>query len=127
MAGDARREMEEIIGGVDWPLLVWLVLRVNGEVVSDNLVTFAPPKHLELPGPVIRLDIRPRPDGAWNVTLTSDKPALWVWLEHEQGPIHASDNFFHLRPGQVKHIVVHGAADFLSDLLRVHSILDVSA
>lgn len=108
-------------------LLVWLELCVNGEAVSDNLVTFALPKHLELPGPVIRLDARPRPDGAWNVTLVSDKPALWVWLEHEQGPIHASDNFFHLAPNETRHLVVEGAAAFLPDLLRVHSIVDVSA
>ena len=108
-------------------LLVWLELRVNGETVSENLVTLARPKHLELTGPSVKLDVRLRPDGEWDVTLSSDRPALWVWLEHEQGPIHASDNFFHLRPGQVKHILVRGAADFLPDLLRVHSILDVSA
>ncbi|MFN8379922.1 MAG: glycoside hydrolase family 2 protein [Anaerolineae bacterium] len=108
-------------------LLVWLELRVHGEVVSSNLATLARPKHLELPGPVIRMEVRPRPDGAWNVVLQSDKPALWVWLEHEQGPIHASDNFFHLAPGEARPIVVEGTAGYLPDLLRVHSIVDVSA
>ncbi len=108
-------------------LLVWLELRLNGEMVSENLVTLARPKHLELPGPVVRLDVRPRPDGAWNVSLTSDTPALWVWLEHEQGPIRTSDNFFHLRPGVTKHIIVEGASGYLPDLLRVHSIVDISA
>ncbi len=108
-------------------LLVWLELSVNGETVSDNLVTFAPPKHLELPGPAVRLDLQPRADGAWDVTLTSDQPALWVWLEHEQGPIRASDNFFHLAPGAVKRLIVGNTAGLLPDLLRVHSIVDVSA
>lgn len=108
-------------------LLVWLELSMNGETVSDNLVTFAPPKHLDLPGPAVRLDVQPRGDGAWEVTLATDQPALWVWLEHEQRPIRASDNFFHLAPGAVRHVVVEGTAGLLPELLRVHSIVDLSA
>ena len=122
-----------VLDGTQWiaqagarRLLVWLSLRVSGDTVSENLVTLARPKHLELPNPVVRMTVTPRPDGAWNVALLSDTPALWVWLEHELGPIHVSDNFFHLRPGVTKHVIVTVEPGYTPDLLRVHSIVDVS-
>ncbi|HYO89552.1 MAG TPA: glycoside hydrolase family 2 protein, partial [Candidatus Limnocylindrales bacterium] len=106
-------------------LLVWLELHAGGERVSDNLVWFVPPKYLELEAPSVQLTVKPQADGQWDVTLVSDKATLWVWLEHEQGPIRASDNFFHLAPGVTKRVRVDGAQRLLPDLLRVHSILDL--
>lgn len=43
--------------------------------------------------------IAPAADGAFDVTLTTRRPALWVWLELDEIDARCSDNFFHLRPG----------------------------
>jgi beta-mannosidase len=118
---DAARQMAEV--GMR-RLLVWLELHTGGEQVSDNLVWLARPKHLELEPPTVRLDVHTDAD-MWHITLVSDKPALWVWVEHEQGPVAASDNFFHLAPGVEKRLTVTAARGFVPDLLRVHSILDL--
>ncbi|MBC7234635.1 MAG: glycoside hydrolase family 2 protein [Chloroflexi bacterium] len=80
-------------------LLVWLDLEVDGEIVSTNLITFARPKHLELAEPGIRIQTQPLDKGAFQVTLTAEKPALWAWLELAEGDARYSDNFVHLRPG----------------------------
>ena len=84
-------------------LLVWLTLRVDGAIVSTNLALFARPKHLSLPDPEILCAIEEVENGRYQVTLSSDKPALWVWLETQDG-ITVSDNFFHLRPG-TSHVI----------------------
>lgn len=78
-------------------LLIWLELDVQGELVSHNLVMFSRPKHFELVPPTITQTI----DSVGNthtVTLQSDVPALYVWLELE-GAIF-SDNFFHMQAGK---------------------------
>jgi beta-mannosidase len=105
-------------------LLVWLELHAGGELVSGNLVWFALPKHLELEAPSIQMRVKPE-GGGWSVILKSDKPALWVWLEHEQGPITPSDNFFHLAPGVEKRVWVKEVSGLLPDLLRLRSIIDL--
>ena len=77
-------------------LMLWLNLTVDGQTVSDNFVSFAKPKHLELVKPDIGLEIT-GVDDTILVTLSSKVPALWVWLELEGIEARYSDNFFHLR------------------------------
>ncbi|MBE2221606.1 MAG: glycoside hydrolase family 2 protein, partial [Anaerolineae bacterium] len=92
-------------------LLVWLTLHVDGAIVSENLALFARPKHLSLPDPEILCAIEEIGNastehgrsGRYQITLSSDQPALWVWLEAQDG-IQVSDNFFHLRPG-TSHVI----------------------
>jgi beta-mannosidase len=81
-------------------LLIWLELEVEGEIVSTNLVTLARPKHLELPEPTIRADVTAMDDDSFEVTLSTDKTALWAWLELVDGglDVQYADNFAHLRP-----------------------------
>ncbi|MEN6480267.1 MAG: glycoside hydrolase family 2 protein, partial [Anaerolineales bacterium] len=81
-------------------VLLWLALRVNDEVVSTNLVTFARPKHLELQAPDIRYTVADSGDGSFAVTLSAAKPALWTWLGLRYLEARYSDAFFHLLPGQ---------------------------
>lgn len=92
-------------------LLVWLELAAPGQPISRNLVFFARPvkrpriaaprpKHLDLSRePGIETRIAPAAEGAFDIVLTSRRPALWVWLELDEIDVKCSDNFFHLRPG----------------------------
>ncbi|MBK8030993.1 MAG: glycoside hydrolase family 2 protein [Chloroflexi bacterium] len=100
-------------------LLMWVSLRVDGAVISEDLVTFCRPKHLELAQPSITLDVHTVSDGEFDVTLTTDAAALYVWLELANAKF--SDNFVHLRPGTPKTIRVRAqdAAD-----LKVRSLVD---
>lgn len=82
-------------------LLVWLDLRVNGGIVSENLVTFNRPKHLELQEPAITSRIKTGNDGAFLVTLKAGCPALWTWVDVDGVEARFSDRFFHLRPGRL--------------------------
>ncbi|MCI0712143.1 MAG: hypothetical protein L0154_18455, partial [Chloroflexi bacterium] len=100
-------------------VLVWLELDVAGEIVSENLVVLNRLKHFELPEPNISLAVNELDDGRYAVTLLSDAPALYVWLEHPEATF--SDNFFHLRPEQ-EHTVYVSAVDI--DALRVKSLVD---
>lgn len=76
-------------------LLVWLKLLVDGETVSENLAIFARPKHLLLPRPELGWEVTEGENGTYEIAVTSDKPALWVWLEVKMAA-QLSDNFFHL-------------------------------
>lgn len=76
-------------------LLVWLTLLVNGETVSENLALFARPKHLLLPKPELGWEVAEGENGRYEVTISTDKPALWVWVEINMAA-QLSDNFFHL-------------------------------
>ena len=80
-------------------LLLWLDLTVDGASVSTNLVHFARPKHLELTMPTIETAIETIDDNRFRVTLTTDRPALWTWLELSGTAARYADNFVHLRPG----------------------------
>jgi beta-mannosidase len=109
-------------------LLLWLTLRVDGAVVSTNLVTFARPKHLELQAPGIRHEVSANGDGSFGVTLTAEKPALWAWLGLRYVEARYSDAFFHLLPGQPITVTVTPLAparlEEIRSQLEVHSLID---
>jgi len=91
-------------------MLLWLELLVGGRPVSDNLVTFARPKHIELPDPPIASEVTAVDDGAVRVRLTAERPALWAWLELTHSDARMSDNFIHLRPGRPAEVIVRPVA-----------------
>lgn len=109
--------------------LVWLELHVGTEVVSDNLVLFARPKHLELREPNIHATLSDAGEGKVIVELSAEHPALWVWLSTPEGDLQYSDNFFHLAPGVTKTVEISGApgANELLERLVVQSLLDTFA
>ncbi len=112
-------------------LLFWLELEVDGEIVSENLIHFARPKHLELSTPHIATSISALADDRYAVTLHTDKPALWVWLQLGDHEATYSDSFVHLRPGVEKQIIVSPAQPMSKDefeaALTVSSLVDTYA
>ncbi|MFN2540078.1 MAG: glycoside hydrolase family 2 protein [Mycobacteriales bacterium] len=90
--------------------LVWAQL--VGDDEQSTLATFAPPKHLALRDPGLRIDVE-----GDEVTLAVERPALWVWVDAPG----ASDNFFHMPPGK-RVITVPGAVEGLV----ARSLLDTS-
>ena len=113
-------------------VLVWLtLLREDGAVESSNLVTFCRPKHIDLPDPRIRFDIRPWDDNSYAVTLNSRQPALWAWLELDGVEAKYDDNFFNIEPGRPVRVRVSPAKrmkiEEFSRILRVHSLRDTYA
>jgi beta-mannosidase len=109
-------------------LLLWLTYTIGGRTVSENLVTFARPKHLELAEPAIAAEVEELGDGRLAVTVNARRPSLWVWLTAEGLDQPWSDSFFHLRPAQPRRVTVavpHGwSADRLREALHVYSLLD---
>ncbi|MGH7973326.1 MAG: glycoside hydrolase family 2 protein, partial [Limisphaerales bacterium] len=108
-------------------LLCWLELSTGGKTISENLVSLAPPKEMKLLDPNLTTSIRTA-RGGFLVTVNTDKPALWVWLELDGADARFSDNFVHLP--------VRGAAEILvrpkqplskwsfERALRVRSLVD---
>ena len=106
-------------------ILTWLKLESHGQPASENLVLLALPKELKLPEPGIVATAQ-ESDGGFAVTLRSQKPALWTWLELEDADAKYSDNFVHITPDMPRTINVQPAkqymqADFLK-ALRVRSL-----
>jgi hypothetical protein len=92
---------------------------VNGEPISEDLVLFSRPKHLMLNQPHITTNVQQVADGEYDISLTTDCAALYVWLELPGAQF--SDNFVHLRPNISKTIRV--SAQDLTDL-KVQSLAD---
>jgi hypothetical protein len=107
----------EIATHTNRDLLVWIELWVDDVLVSDNLALFARPKHLPLQQPTIEWELN-----GDMITLTSDRPALWVWLESADAKVKFADNFFHLRPGQSKQVHVEGLDS--AENLTINSLYD---
>ena len=108
-------------------LLVWLELKSSGETVSQNLVFLTEPKELKLVNPQVQAEVTETENG-FLVTVKSEKPALWVWLNLETDDASFTDNFFHLCPDQLQKILVRpktslNKADFESQL-RIRSLFD---
>jgi len=80
-------------------LLLTLRLSAEGGELSRNLVLLSRPKHLKLGPPALDLKAESVADGRVRLTISAQKPALWVWMGcGEDAPL--SDNFFHVFPGQ---------------------------
>lgn len=103
-------------------VLFQAILEVEGVVVSENMACFVRPKHLDLAPPAIQVQWDDEAEGILN--LTTNLPALWVWLDDEEDPdARWSDNFFHLYPGQVRRIAAVRRKP-VTRLPRVHSLYD---
>jgi beta-galactosidase/beta-glucuronidase len=108
-------------------LLTWLKLEVGGKIVSENLILLALPKELKLLNPKLTASVK-ESGGGFLVTIKSENPALWVWLDLENADAKYADNFFHLPPGALQTILVQpeqplGKDDFIQQL-QVRSLFD---
>ena len=86
-------------------LLVWASLQVDGHCVSENMLSLLKPKDLCLQAPKIDMQYQELSKDHYEITLKTDKPALYVWLNLPQQEVF-SDNFFHLATERVKVITV---------------------
>jgi beta-mannosidase len=107
--------------------LTWLKLEVDGKTVSENLVLLALPKELKLADPKLATAINDSSNG-FVVTIKSEKPALWTWLELENADAKFSDNFVHVTPDAPQTILVQpkqslSKENFIQQL-RVRSLFD---
>jgi beta-mannosidase len=111
-------------------LLIWLELTDNdNNIISDNLISFAKPKHLNLSNnPNISSSIKSK-GKLYVVSLQSDVPVLWCWLELSNIDARLSDNFINLRPGKIVKITINPEYDLtlkkIENQLVIRSVVDI--
>jgi len=77
-----------------------------GEPV-ENILLLAEPKDLRLADPGLSVRVDSLNEGTLQITVTAQRFASYVWLRRADNmPLALSDNFFHLRPGETREIVV---------------------
>jgi beta-mannosidase len=86
-------------------LLTWLKVVVDGQIASNNLVTFTLPKDLQLGDPKLKASIA-EAGKDFRVTLAAEQPALWAWLSLEDCDATYSDNFAHVTADTPAQIIV---------------------
>ena len=82
-------------GGTRSAVLFYFFI-ANDETISSNTAYFERPKHLKLIAPEYKTRIECISDNEYEVTVASDKPALWVWMDIEGAAARYSDRFFDL-------------------------------
>lgn len=109
-------------------LMLWLELESEGEKLSNNLITFARPKHMDLKEPKIDCEIEKIDTSKFKLNLKSENTALWTWLEVENIDAQLSDNFFHLYPGKEPVLELKTEKDLskaeLKEKLKIKSLID---
>ena len=95
-----------------WPGASWSTLEYDGSwkpahyhlkriFASDSPVTAGIPDLKDIPDATVKAETFLR-DGDWYVSLTTDKPAYYVWLSAPG--VRFSDNSFNLLPGETKEV-----------------------
>jgi beta-mannosidase len=85
-------------------LYVYVAIKENGKLLSDNLILFLSPKDVKLPKPLINVSISNSDEG-YKITLTSDKLALNTYLCNDITEGFFKDNYFTLLPGEMKEVI----------------------
>jgi beta-mannosidase len=86
-------------------VVLWMEWHGKDGSESSNAVFFAEPRKMPLAKADLKATVSRRRDGSFAVTLRTDKPALWAWVNVDDGETHWSDNYFHLSPGVAKRLV----------------------
>ena len=110
-------------------LLLWLyLLDEQGNQAAWNFVLFCAPRELALQPPRMRAEIRNWDDNSFAVTLTSHRPALWVWITLEGMDARYDENFFCLEPEKPLRIRITPATriklDQFRQIIRIGSLRD---
>jgi beta-mannosidase len=109
-------------------VMFWTELTSDRGVTSRDYTAFARPKHLELQKPDIKTKVTKNIEGNPVISLVTDVPALWIWLDIEGIDARFSDNFFHLLPGEEINVEVLEAEDlpirYVNAHLKVRSLVD---
>ncbi len=81
--------------------VMWAYLNdEQGNKVSWNVVLFCKPFELSLQPARMRAEIRRHDENSYVVTLTSQTPAMWVWVFLDAMDAVYSDNFFCMEPAK---------------------------
>lgn len=99
---------------------------MDGRTISENTALFTRPKHMKLQKPIFDTKIIKTGDTDFDITISSDKPALWVWPEIEGMRAKYSDRFFDMgvnRPKTVS-VTVDMTLEEFRKALRIYSIAD---
>ena len=111
-------------------LLLRVRLRSAGQTLSENLLTFAKPRDLDLLDPQLHADITTSGTTAI-ITLTAARPALYAWIELDGIDARYSDNFLSIHPDTPVRITVQLPTPLTSanlrQSLRVRSLYDTYA
>ncbi len=123
------RDAIEKAGGIRGTVLFYSFI-VNNETISSNMTYFERPKHLKLMKPEYKTHIQCIGDKEYTLTISSDKPALWVWTDIAGTAARYSDRFFDLdgqHPKTVK-ITLTGSMNRkqFEKNLRIYSIVELS-
>jgi len=114
-------------GGVR-DILVFYSFAVKDEIISRNTTYFERPKHMKLQNPNLKTEVVKTGEKTFEIAISSDKPALWVWLGLKGVKAKYSDNFFDINQNTKKMILVSTEKDLDIDgfrnVLAVHSITD---
>jgi len=110
-------------------LLMWLyLLDEQGNQVAWNSVLFCAPRELALQSPRMRAEIRNWDDNSFAVTLTSSRPALWVWITLEGMDARYDDNFICLEPEKPFRVRITPSTriklDQFRQIIRIGSLRD---
>ncbi len=109
--------------------LVWAEVMVGGRSAAENALFFGRPVELKLEKPNVTIQASGG-DQQYYVLVDTNVPALWAWANLSGAEARYSDNFIHLRPGQVREIHITLAKpmtpfDFRRKL-RVRSVYDIA-
>jgi beta-mannosidase len=98
-------------------MILALALEEDGNFISTDMVLFTRPKYLELFKPAIQYEIVPSTDNTETsiLSISTDRPALWTWIEIPGVVNHFGDNFFHLMPDEKREISVPVSFSSLAD------------
>jgi beta-mannosidase len=110
-------------------LLLWLyLLDEQGNQVAWNFALLCAPRELALQPPRMRAEIRSWDDNSFAVTLTSHRPAMWVWITLEGMEARYDDNFFCLEPEKSVRVRVTPSSriklDQFRQIIRIGSLRD---
>ncbi|WP_309380906.1 beta-mannosidase [Cerasicoccus frondis] len=88
-------------------LIIRTRLTAEGYADSVNTTCLTGPKRLDFDAPKIKTKVQKSTDGAYEITLSSDRIAYQVYLNLTNAiPHRLSDNFFDLFPGETKTVTL---------------------
>lgn len=76
------------------------------KVLSHNTHLFCQPKYMNLQKPNLNVEIRNVDEYSQEAIITTDVPALWVWVKTDQSDAKYSDNFFDVFPGEQQRVLI---------------------
>jgi beta-mannosidase len=87
-------------------LILNIKARSGSKVLSSNTHLFCQPKYMNLQKPNLNVEIRKVDEFSQEAIITTDVPALWVWVKTNDSDAKYSDNFFDVFPGEQQRVLI---------------------